>query len=67
MSPDVTDLLNGTATSAYLGVPEGTLRQWRYLGIGPPYVRLGRHIRYRRDDLDAYISAQRVDPERDAT
>jgi hypothetical protein len=32
--------------SAFLGVPVGTLYQWRYMRIGPPAYRVGRHIRY---------------------
>ena len=31
--------------SAFLGVPVGTLYQWRYLRVGPPAYRVGRHIR----------------------
>jgi hypothetical protein len=57
------DMLPEGAAAAYLGeVPEGTMRQWRYLGKGPAYVKIGRHVRYRRADLDAFIAAQRVDP-----
>jgi predicted DNA-binding transcriptional regulator AlpA len=32
--------------SAFLGVAVGTLYQWRYLQVGPPAYRVGRHIRY---------------------
>jgi hypothetical protein len=32
--------------SAFLGVPVGTLYQWRYMRVGPPAYRVGRHIRY---------------------
>ena len=27
-------------------VSEATLKEWRYKGTGPEYVRLGRHVRY---------------------
>lgn len=33
------------------------LAQWRYLGTGPRYVKLGRVVRYRRSDVDAWIEA----------
>lgn len=57
------NMLSEPEASAYLGgVPEGTLRQWRYLGKGPAYAKFGRHVRYSRADLDDYIAAQRVDP-----
>ena len=32
--------------SAFLGVPVGTLYQWRYMRVGPHAYRVGRHIRY---------------------
>jgi Helix-turn-helix domain len=59
-----TDMLPEDAASDYLGdVPERTLRQWRYLGKGPAYVKVGRHVRYLKRDLDAFIQARRVDPQ----
>lgn len=32
--------------SAYLGVPVGTLYQWRCRGTGPTAFRVGKHLRY---------------------
>ena len=57
-------LLVEREAAALLRKPERTLRQWRYLGRGPSYVRIGNSIRYRRSDLEAYIANQRVDPQR---
>lgn len=45
-----------------LSIPPRTAEQWRYLGTGPRYVRVGRHVRYRRADVDAWLSAQTVEP-----
>ena len=45
--------------SSTLGIPVATLAQWRWRGIGPAYCRVGRHIRYRQDDIDAWLSANR--------
>lgn len=43
-----------------------TLRNYRHLGRGLPFVRIGqRSIRYRRDDLINHLNANRVDPEND--
>jgi hypothetical protein len=36
-----------------------TVRHWRHLGTGPRSFRLGRRVLYRRDDLRAWIDAQR--------
>ena len=43
--------------SAYLNVPEGTLRNWRYHRKGPKYVRVENHVRYRRRDVEQYLAA----------
>ena len=32
--------------SDFLGVPVGTLYQWRVRGEGPPALRMGKHLRF---------------------
>jgi predicted DNA-binding transcriptional regulator AlpA len=44
--------------SAFLGVPVGTLYQWRYLRIGPPAYRVGRHLRYDPAAVRAWLHKQ---------
>ncbi|MBN7314511.1 MULTISPECIES: helix-turn-helix domain-containing protein [Mycobacteroides] len=39
----------------HLGVPVRTLAEWRYRGNGPRFAKVGRHIRYRREDVDAWL------------
>jgi excisionase family DNA binding protein len=41
--------------AAYLGVPVNTVYRWRTLGIGPRGFRVGRHTRFRRADVDAWL------------
>jgi excisionase family DNA binding protein len=41
----------------YLRSSESTLAKKRLNGDGPPFVRIGRAIRYRRSDLDAWMAA----------
>ncbi len=48
-----------------LAVPVNSLAGWRYLGTGPAFVRVGRMIRYQREDVEAYIARNRVVPPRD--
>jgi excisionase family DNA binding protein len=55
-------LLDGPATAELLGVPEKTLAQWRYHGKGPAFVRVGKHVRYRVEDVEAFIAANTVQP-----
>ena len=45
-------------TSAWLGVPVGTLYQWRCRGLGPRAYRLGRHLRYDPADVWAWVRQQ---------
>jgi hypothetical protein len=42
--------------AAYLDVRPATLANWRSMGQGPAYAKLGRCIKYRRSDLDAFIA-----------
>lgn len=48
--------------SAYLGVAEGTLENWRVRGIGPRFFRLGASsrskVRYDPRDVEEWLRAQ---------
>lgn len=60
---EVKRLLQDTQAAEVLGIAVQTMRNWRYLGIGVPYVRLGsRTIRYDAADLERYIFEGRVVP-----
>jgi excisionase family DNA binding protein len=48
-------LLTVPELAEYLAVPTSTIYQWRYLRKGPPGFRIGRHVRYRRSDVDEWI------------
>jgi len=55
-SPAATDeLWSITRTSQYLGVPVGTLYQWRHRHIGPPACKIGRHLRYEPAAVRAWV------------
>jgi hypothetical protein len=57
--PSVLDpLLSIDAVSRVLVIPVGTLANWRCMGVGPRYLRVGRHVRYRRSDLEVWIDEQ---------
>lgn len=42
----------------YIGLHKSTLDTWRCRGEGPRFVKLGRAVRYRIKDLDAYIESR---------
>ena len=37
-----------------LGVSRFTVRSWRLKGVGPRFLKLGRAVRYRSQDVDEY-------------
>ena len=47
--------MDTAASAEYAGVPEKTVRAWRYRKTGPPGYKVGRHVRYHRDELDAWM------------
>ena len=51
-------LLNQDQAAEALAVPPRTLERWRSHGGGPPFVRVGRHVRYRFRDLQAWIESR---------
>ncbi|MCF6507381.1 helix-turn-helix domain-containing protein [Blastococcus sp. MG754426] len=55
-------LLSAQELADFLGVPLGTLYQWRTKGSGPRGMRVGKHVRYRRTDVDAWLDQQADQP-----
>lgn len=43
--------------AAYLDVPVQTVYQWRSKDYGPPGVRVGRYVKYRPEDVRAWVAA----------
>ncbi|PKN67862.1 MAG: transcriptional regulator [Deltaproteobacteria bacterium HGW-Deltaproteobacteria-15] len=46
------------------GIKVQTLRNWRHKGKGFSYVKIGRAVRYRWQDVLDYMEDRKVDPER---
>jgi predicted DNA-binding transcriptional regulator AlpA len=44
------------------GLAIQTLRNYRFKGVGPPYYKLGRSVRYRLSDILTYMELRRVEP-----
>lgn len=53
------DFLDTTQSAELLGKKPSTLERWRVTGDGPVFYKVGHHVRYKREDLDAYIEAGR--------
>lgn len=53
-SDDPDSLWDIDRVAAYLKIPKSTLYGWRTKKIGPPASRMGRHLRYDRDEVVAW-------------
>jgi hypothetical protein len=51
-------------TAEELGVGVRTLRKWRQLRIGPPYIEVGRQIHYGDESRAAWLRSREVQPVR---
>ena len=53
------DLLDDHAAAAVLDVSPGTLSVWRSTGrYALPFLKIGRKVRYRRADLQAWMASR---------
>ena len=52
-------LIDENEVAAFTGASLTTVRRWRREGRGPAYRKIGRLVRYRRDDLADWIGAAR--------
>ncbi|WP_422822356.1 helix-turn-helix transcriptional regulator [Vreelandella glaciei] len=48
-------LMNQRDLAAYLGKSTAWCERARWAGEGPRFIKLGRHVRYRADDVLAWI------------
>ncbi|WP_198410350.1 helix-turn-helix transcriptional regulator [Microlunatus flavus] len=58
MGNDVERLLTISELSEMLGIPVDTLYGWRHRGEGPEGYRIGRHVRYRRAAVEAWLEGR---------
>ena len=50
-------LLNPRETAERLGLAEQTLAVWRMTGRGPMFRKIGARVKYKSQDIDAFIEA----------
>ena len=55
-------LLTVEEVAEWLAVPVGTIYAWRYRSTGPASDKVGRHVRFRRDDVESWLEEQRCEP-----
>lgn len=42
----------------FLGMPVATIHNWRARGIGPRAYRIGKHVRYRLSEVEAWVATR---------
>lgn len=52
-------LLKGEDVAEILGISSRTLANWRSLGRGPRFVKVGSNVRYRPNDVREYTEQHR--------
>jgi hypothetical protein len=55
-------LLTEAQVAEIIGLPAATIKAHRARGVGLPYVKFGKRVRYRADDIAAYIAANTITP-----
>ena len=58
-------LISSQELADYTGNSLRTILRWRAEVQGPAFVRIGGHVRYRPQDIDAWLESQRVVPARE--
>jgi Helix-turn-helix domain len=54
------DIMDAATAAVFTGLAVATLAKLRCHGGGPPYLKLGRKVVYRRADLANWLNARRV-------
>ena len=55
-------LLTTVEVADYLKMRPRTLDNWRSLGTGPEFVKVGALVRYRVEDIEAYLDRRTRTP-----
>lgn len=53
-------LLRTASAAAMTGLSVSTLNKLRCSGGGPPFLKLGRAVRYARNDVEDWLASRRV-------
>ena len=56
------ELMTMKEVATLVRVPEATLRYWRHLGTGPHSFRIGRGVRYWRNEVTSWLQSQSDGP-----
>ncbi|MCU1556020.1 MAG: DNA-binding protein [Microbacteriaceae bacterium] len=57
--PPMPVFLTQSEVAELLRLPVRTVEDWRLTRSGPPWVKLGRHVRYEQSELLAWVKGHR--------
>jgi excisionase family DNA binding protein len=55
-------LLTPEQIAQYFGISEGTLANWRSRGVGPAFLKVGKAVKYREEDVSAWLEDNTKEP-----
>jgi excisionase family DNA binding protein len=55
-NPNGDEILTTDEVAALLKIPKQTIYRWNVMGSGPPYYRLGKHARWKRSEVMAWVA-----------
>lgn len=59
MQATTEELLTQSQVAATLGKSEAWCERSRWDGSGPAYIKIGRSVRYKRSDVDAWLESRK--------
>jgi hypothetical protein len=57
---DHINVLNEREAAVVVGCSVALMRKWRLFREGPSYIKVGRLVRYKQEDLNAFLNSHRV-------
>jgi excisionase family DNA binding protein len=51
------EIVNERELAAYLNISVSGVRRWRLLRKGPPFLKIGSSVRYRRQDVASWLES----------
>jgi predicted DNA-binding transcriptional regulator AlpA len=55
--PDASELLNEHQVANSVQLSVASERRWRLFRTGPKYLKIGAAVRYRREDVEAWLNS----------
>ena len=53
--------LNPQEVKKYYGFSTSTLAKWRMNNLNLPFSKMGKYIRYKRSDIEAFLESNKVE------